>query len=172
MLFRSNRVDIREPGPLTMVSKNGRTMLSPFAQGIFRVYIQSKRERLAWARDNSWTVDLSSVDNQGWTYTGTRRAPRFTCVLRDGSRASVEAQPREGRVSFRVRDDFVLDDTTAPEVSRDWILIKKRLDTTGKVSVFGFGENALPMDKAGSRVVMWNTAPFLRGPGGGGLYQS
>ncbi len=170
--LRGNRVEILDTGPVTMVDRNGRVTLSPFAKGIFRVYIQGKREHLAWARDNSWTVDLSTADNKGWRFTGTRAAPRYSCSLGDGSQASVDADPADGTVSFRVLDDYVLNDATAPQVTGDWILLKKRLDTQGTVSIFGFGENALPMDKAGDKVFMWNTAPFIRGPGGGGLSQS
>lgn len=170
--LRANRVDLQPPGSVALVNSNGRMTLSPFRTGIFRIYIQNRRERQAWARDNSWTVNLSSADRRGWTYSDAGQTLHFTCVLRDGSQASVDAQPGEGLVSCRVRPDFAVADATAPQVTRDWILIRKRLDTAGQVRVFGFGENALPMDKAGSKVIMWNTAPFVHRTGGGGLYQS
>lgn len=151
--LRGNRVESLAAGSVSLACRNGRMVLSPFHQGIFRVYIQSRYERQAWGRDNSWTIDLSSTSGRAWTFGEASRGYRYSCELPDGSRVSVDVDPAGGIVSCRTSPDFEVSDASASEVTRKWVLVKKRVESPGNIHVFGLGENPPPMDRAGREVV-------------------
>lgn len=170
--FEKSIVEYEGPNSVAFSNKQGKTLLSPFNQGIFRIYLQSHDEKTPFLEQNSWTVDFANKHQAGWQYKSTKNSVEFTCTLTTGLEASLEYKVKEGTLSCRIGPDLVLAGPSPPRACTEWLLVKKDLLYPGAVSVFGLGENTPPMNKAGKKVIMWNIAPLIYKIGSNPLYQS
>ncbi|MBE0465634.1 MAG: alpha-glucosidase [Candidatus Desulforudis sp.] len=169
--FDQNVVRKATPNSLVLANKNGPILVSPFNQGILRVYLQSVRHREAWWEQNSWAVDLANINRDGWRLEQAEDAT-LAFTLADGLQASFSVAAPAGLISYRIGPDLVLTAPLPPQTTKQWLLVDKRLPRPGGVRVFGLGENTPPMDKAGQRVVMWNTDNSAYRVGDTPLYKS
>lgn len=172
--LKFEKYTLRYEGPdsVTLDYQNGRAILSPFHNGVFRVFLQGLPAKEAWLGQDSWTVDLNNRNPAGWTYKKAKDSFEFTSKLTDGSEVRIKLNMADCSIYCYIGSDSEIIELPSPQTNKKWFIIESNLLRHGDVKVFGLGENTPPMDKAGRNVIMWNTSPIVYKIGSTPLYQS
>lgn len=170
--FDRNRVEHAAPGVAVLVNRHGRITAGPFNRGVFRVGLKSVYGEEAWSQHRSWAVDPAQQKPEGWEFRTEDDDFEFIYWLTDGCQARIRLDVTEGTLSTRIGPELLLAEVLPPQTTRRWLLVNQHLPRAGAVRVFGLGENTPPMDKAGQKVVMWNTDDSDYRIGDNPLYKS
>jgi alpha-glucosidase len=168
--FDNNKVMYEGPDAVILDNSRGKIAVSPFHNGVFHIHLQGKpcREPLP----NSWTVDLTKRNPAGWTYKRNKDTIEYSIKLPDGAVARVLLEIVDCSIYCYIGSDAAIIKLFSPQVNNNWFIIESSVICHDNVKVFGLGENTPPMDKAGQKIVMWNTSPIIYEIGSTPLYQS
>ncbi|MEW6182146.1 MAG: glycoside hydrolase family 31 protein [Bacillota bacterium] len=172
LALRNNHIEYAGRDHVILKNKYGKIVSGPFNRGIFKVYIRGAHNKAPLLEHDSLTIDLSNKDRYGWKMRETKDTVEFTYALTNGLKARLSVDAAKGTLSFLIGSDLVMAEPLSPQVTRDWLLVKKHVLWPGGVKVFGLGENTPPMNKAGQTIIMWNTFPLVYKQGVTPLYQS
>ena len=167
--FNNNKVMYEGPDAVILNNSNGTITFSPFQHGIFHIYLQGSSDRQH--PPDTWTVDLTRRNPVGWTYERSEDTFTYSTKLVDGARAGLMLET-DGSVYCYIGSEAKIIELFSPQINNNWLIIESNVGGQDNVRVFGLGENTPPMDKAGQKMVMWNTSPIIYDLGSTSLYQS
>jgi|GEM_PF-2281726 alpha-glucosidase len=170
--LHNNTIEYSGLDCIKMSNENGIIQCSPFNQGIFRVYLRNNRTQHPWHDQNSWTIDLKNTGTSGWKFTKRENTASYSHSLTGKLTVKIEINAAKGTLSTQIGPDIIMTDSLAPQTAGEWLFINKRLIRPGIVKIFGLGENTQPMNKAGQKIIMWNSDRANYKKGCTPLYQS
>ncbi len=168
--FNNNKVMYEGPDAVILNNSNGTITFSPFQHGVFHIYLQGSSDRQN--PPDTWTVDLTKRNPAGWTYKRSKGTFTYSTKLVNSARADLILEETDGSTYCYIGSDAKIIELFSPQINNNWFIIESSVTCQDNVRVFGLGENTPPMDKAGQKIVMWNTSPIIYDMGSTPLYQS